>query len=306
METAENRLNILILDACRNNPLARSFRSGGKGLARPESVPLGAYLAFAARDGQVASDNAEGRNGLYTQELLKNIVRPGLRLEDIFINTRREVRQLSQNSQVPVEYGSIDAPFYFIELNKGVESSGLTASPSVPVATDRPSSRPPSPASSTTGALLPTGVATTRKGVRFELNGCAMTEGREITCHLKLTNTGTSRSVFISLGGGDTFLIDSHAGEKLYSLNMSDEARDERVIGKYSPTTLNLFSGQSHRISIRFAASRFFLPSNVYLKEFKLSWSLGELNASVFNNQSPIRFKDISLGSRQTKGGQIN
>jgi hypothetical protein len=305
METAENRLNILILDACRNNPLARSFRSGGKGLARPESVPLGTYVAFAARDGQVASDNAEGRNGLFTQELLKNIVRPGLRLEDIFINTRREVRQLSQNSQVPIEYGSIDAPFYFIELNKGIESGALTASPSVPVATDRPSSRPPSPVSPTTGTLLPTGVATTKKGIRFELNGCAMTERREITCHLKLMNTSTSRSVFISLGG-DTFLIDSHAGEKLYSLNMSNEDRDERVTGKYSPTALNLFSGQSHNISIRFAASRFFLPSNVYLKEFKLFWSLGKLNASVFNNQSPIRFKDISLGRRQTKGGQIN
>jgi len=127
MEAAENKLNILILDACRNNPLTRSFRSGARGLSRPESVPTGTYVAFAARDGQVASDNAEGRNGLYTQELLRNIGRPGLRLEDIFIDTRREVRRLSKNAQVPVEYGSIDAPFFFTE--EGAAAPPATTSP---------------------------------------------------------------------------------------------------------------------------------------------------------------------------------
>ncbi|MBC7795283.1 MAG: caspase family protein, partial [Pyrinomonadaceae bacterium] len=113
MEAAENNLNILILDACRNNPLSRSVRSADKGLAQPERIPTGTYIAFAAKDGQTASDNQQGRNGLYTSELLKNLKQPDLRLEDVFINTRREVRKLSNNSQTPEEYGSVDDVFFF-------------------------------------------------------------------------------------------------------------------------------------------------------------------------------------------------
>lgn len=116
MEAAENGLNILILDACRNNPFSRGFRSGGQnGLATIANPPIGTYLAFAAGEGQTASDNPNGRNGLYTQELLKNLNTEGLRLEDIFINTRRGVRQQSNNRQIPWEYGSIDGVFYFKE-----------------------------------------------------------------------------------------------------------------------------------------------------------------------------------------------
>lgn len=113
MEDAGNRLNIVILDACRNNPLTRSVRSTEKGLASPSSIPTGTYIAFAAKDGQTASENEGKRNGLYTQELLKNLKTPDLRLEDIFINTRREVKKLSDDKQVPEEYGSVDDVFYF-------------------------------------------------------------------------------------------------------------------------------------------------------------------------------------------------
>jgi hypothetical protein len=113
MEYAENSLNILILDACRNNNLPKKTRNTGNGLSEPQRKPSGIFIAYAARDGQTASENTNARNGLYTQELLKNMETPNLRLEDIFINTRREVKRLSGKTQEPVEYGSLDDVFYF-------------------------------------------------------------------------------------------------------------------------------------------------------------------------------------------------
>ena len=55
LETARNRLNILILDACRNDPFARSFRSASQGLA-PLDAPMGTFIAFATAPGRTAAD----------------------------------------------------------------------------------------------------------------------------------------------------------------------------------------------------------------------------------------------------------
>src|SRR5262245_61926604 len=103
MEAAKNGLNILILDACRNNPFIRAFRSPNPGLA-PINAPSGTYIAFATAPGTTASDG-DGENGLYTQELLTNLKQPGLRLEDIFIRTRVAVKKKSNEVQVPWENG---------------------------------------------------------------------------------------------------------------------------------------------------------------------------------------------------------
>src|SRR5262245_16528092 len=103
MEVAKNGLNILIVDACRNNPFVRSFRSPNPGLA-PINAPSGTYIAFATAPGTTASDG-DGANGLYTQELLANLKQPGLRLEDIFIRTRVAVKKKSNEVQVPWENG---------------------------------------------------------------------------------------------------------------------------------------------------------------------------------------------------------
>lgn len=112
MEEAENRLNILVLDACRNNPLPSGFKSGNKGLNANASIPSGIYIAFAARDGQVAADGDYDGYSLYTRELLKNIETKNERLEDIFINTRIAVKKETKNAQSPIDYGSIDGKFY--------------------------------------------------------------------------------------------------------------------------------------------------------------------------------------------------
>jgi tetratricopeptide (TPR) repeat protein len=112
MESAKNGMNIVILDACRNNPFARSFRSSQKGLASIDA-PSGTLLAYSTAPGSVAGDGA-GRNGVYTQELLKQIKTPGLSLEDVFKQVRISVRNVTTEKQTPWEVSSLVGNFYFI------------------------------------------------------------------------------------------------------------------------------------------------------------------------------------------------
>ena len=111
MESARNRVNLVILDACRNNPFARSFRSSSQGLAQMDA-PVGTLVAFATAPGSVAADGM-GRNGLYTQHLLASLNQPGLKIEDVFKRVRVGVRQGSRGKQIPWENTSLEGDFYF-------------------------------------------------------------------------------------------------------------------------------------------------------------------------------------------------
>jgi len=111
MESAKNRINLVILDACRNNPFARSFRSGSQGLAQMDA-PVGTLIAFATAPGSVAADGS-GRNGLYTQHLLAAMNKPGLKIEDVFKRVRQGVREGSADRQIPWENTSLEGDFYF-------------------------------------------------------------------------------------------------------------------------------------------------------------------------------------------------
>jgi hypothetical protein len=115
MEFAANPMNIIILDACRDNPYAGTLPtgSGTSGLNAMERVPSGTFIAYSTAPGSVASDG-EGSNGLYTQELLKSIKTPGLRIEDVFKQVRANVRKLSKGAQVPWENSSLETDFYFV------------------------------------------------------------------------------------------------------------------------------------------------------------------------------------------------
>lgn len=86
MEDAANDLNIVILDACRNNPFSRSFRSPVQGLARMDA-PKGCLIAYSTAPGSVASDGS-GRNGIFTKHLIKEINSPGQTIERILKNVR--------------------------------------------------------------------------------------------------------------------------------------------------------------------------------------------------------------------------
>jgi len=111
MENARNNMNIVILDACRNNPFAKSSRSMDKGLASI-NAPTGTLIAYATAPGNVAADGS-GNNGLYTEELLSQIRNPGLKIEDVFKRVRANVLKRSGNQQIPWESSSLIGDFYF-------------------------------------------------------------------------------------------------------------------------------------------------------------------------------------------------
>ena len=127
MEAANNRLNIVILDACRNNPFARSFRSGAAGLAQMDA-PAGTFIAFATAPGAVASDG-QGKNGLYTQHLLRAMLRPGAKIEDVFKEVRAGVRRDSSGRQVPWENTSLEGDFVFVAKRAAPPAAATTAGP---------------------------------------------------------------------------------------------------------------------------------------------------------------------------------
>jgi formylglycine-generating enzyme required for sulfatase activity len=118
MSDAGSRVNIVVLDACRDNPFARAFRSGSRGLASVGDAPSGTMIAYATGPGRVAADGA-GRNGIYTGELLKAMREPGLKLEDVFKRVIRNVRQATREQQVPWTLSSVDGDFIFRPLRGG-------------------------------------------------------------------------------------------------------------------------------------------------------------------------------------------
>ena len=105
----DDRLNIIVLDACRNNPFRSWERGGESGLAN-ETPPSGTLIAFATSPGATAS-NGSGANGLYTGELIKQLQKPQ-RIEDVFINTRVEVEKKSGGRQSPWELARLRGIYY--------------------------------------------------------------------------------------------------------------------------------------------------------------------------------------------------
>jgi len=111
MEKAGNNLNIVILDACRNNPFARSFRSSSRGLGRMDAAK-GSLVLYATSPGDVASDG-EGRNGVFTKHLITSINQATLTVEQVFKQTAKKVYQATGGKQTPWQSGVIIDEFYF-------------------------------------------------------------------------------------------------------------------------------------------------------------------------------------------------
>ncbi len=113
MELTNSRMNIVILDACRNNPFPVIHRSIGESSGLGEMKKArGAFIAYATSPGSVASDG-NGRNGLYTQELIKAMNKPNLTIEQVFKEVRANVLRQSGEKQNPWENSNIIGDFYF-------------------------------------------------------------------------------------------------------------------------------------------------------------------------------------------------
>jgi len=111
MNTAGKGVNILIVDACRDDPFGRSFRSSSRGLAQMDA-PRGTIIAYATSPGKVAADG-DGRNSPYTKNLVKAMQQPNKPIEQVFKEVRRAVQEETKNQQTPWENTSLSGDFYF-------------------------------------------------------------------------------------------------------------------------------------------------------------------------------------------------
>ena len=121
---AKDKTFIVILDACRNNPFGSAYRPEQKGLSQFDA-PVGSLLAYATSPGNVASDG-EGQNGLYTENLVRELSQRNTRIEDALKRVRLNVRLASHGAQIPWETTSLEGDvFIFSEEQKKLSEAEL-------------------------------------------------------------------------------------------------------------------------------------------------------------------------------------
>jgi tetratricopeptide (TPR) repeat protein len=106
--------NIVILDACRSNPVAEKY-SLEAGLAQPQNPGKETYIAFSTGPGQVAADNPDGRNSWFTEALSEYVRQPALTLElnEVFTKVKKRVSDATEGRQTPWTVSSLTSGFYF-------------------------------------------------------------------------------------------------------------------------------------------------------------------------------------------------
>ena len=112
MEAAQCPLNLVILDACRNNPFARSGRGVAKGLTELRG-PAGSLIVYSTAPGQVASDGV-GRNGAFTSALLRHISTPGQNIDMCLRVVSGDVQKTTGGTQIPWRSSSLTQDFCFV------------------------------------------------------------------------------------------------------------------------------------------------------------------------------------------------
>ena len=113
LNDAANSLNVVVLDACRDNPFGWS-RGGSRGLTIVSTQPADSIIVYATSAGARASDG-EGRNGLFTSQLLANLATPGLEVKEVFNRTGADVAKASGNQQIPAIYSQFFGTAYLGE-----------------------------------------------------------------------------------------------------------------------------------------------------------------------------------------------
>ena len=209
MDSARNHTNLIILDACRNNPFALRFKLSNTGLAQIDAPP-GTVVAFATAPGSVAADGG-GRNGLYTKYLLEHLAKPGARIEDAFKQVRVAVRAESGGRQTPWESTSLE--------NELILKSAPKPPPKVGSPTPATSTGPPRAKSTQIGAPP-----------RFEVGD---TWEWRITDHLSGESRVTKRRIVAIAGDSVTY-------DNGVVRDLSGNTLREKVGGKertYTPST---------------------------------------------------------------------
>ena len=131
MDRARTRFNFIILDACRDNPFAASFKVTSAGLAQM-SAPSGTMIAYATAPGSVAADGY-GRNGIYTKHILQNIKVTDLPAEIMFKRVREGVEQETRRLQTPWDSSSLKGDFSFNPTSGAGAKAQAASGPSADV-----------------------------------------------------------------------------------------------------------------------------------------------------------------------------
>lgn len=152
MEFAGNKVNIVVLDACRNNPLPRSLRSVGQGLARMDA-PTGSFIAYATAPGEVARDGSNG-NSPYSKALAEAIAGPRVPIEEMFRNVRVAVMAATEKQQVPWDSSSLTGAFYFQPGAGATEAEGSVVAAAVPASEPQSQPRSQEPATPQPGQIF--------------------------------------------------------------------------------------------------------------------------------------------------------
>jgi formylglycine-generating enzyme required for sulfatase activity len=146
MNASGTKVNIIVLDACRNNPFGeRGLRGTASGLASMDA-PSGTLVAYATGPGKTAADGT-GKNSPYTEALARIIAQPGLDIEDVFREVGKDVQLKTGGAQVPWKMDSLTEKFYFAGTNPD-ESSNRTVG-----AGSGPPPAPPAPEMQKTGSI---------------------------------------------------------------------------------------------------------------------------------------------------------
>lgn len=203
MEESDNGINIVILDACRDNPFGRSWTrsSSNQGLAAIQNSATGTFIAYATGPGNVAQDGT-GRNGTFTEALLRNLRNPNQNVEEIFKQVRIDVANKTKNAQVPWTTSSLIGDFYFVgnsnsqhkpQNNSNIQEQNATVSPPLnnqpkpPSETIAMQNRSNSPFQDLTGApLTPRKISLLRSfiaGYNFKETSCG-SDRHEVTITL--------------------------------------------------------------------------------------------------------------------------
>ncbi len=126
LEACGSDTNIVVLDACRNNPLpAGSGRSASRGLSVVATKPKNSVIVYSAEAGTIAQD------GLFTPTLTAVLAQPGLNIADVLLQVRQEVYRKSQGSQIPGEYNQLFANVYLNGSATATPSAPLVSKPAV-------------------------------------------------------------------------------------------------------------------------------------------------------------------------------
>jgi len=132
----EGGLNIVIIDACRDDPYSRSWgRTGkGRGLAVVERIPPSTLIAFSAKPGQIASDGGGKKNSPFTKALVRHMTTPGLELGKLFMKVRIDVEKETSTKQFPMVWDLRLTEFYFEAPPAGAGAVAVAPAVTAPTA----------------------------------------------------------------------------------------------------------------------------------------------------------------------------